>query len=238
MTIAAIVAVRASSRRNGTTGRSAAISGATPWTRALTMAANRKASRCSSLKRAKRARSIVRISRFFSTRSASYARTALLTARAIAAPNDADTTRPLCDSKSPKAEEPMMIPRTVSAPSNAPMTKYRRMIGPTFVISSYSRSRRRQARKSMSSALDPEFLPHEFLKFRGGGARHVDVRETRLREVGLAPALAPEFRRDRADEPGGIDRDLNSPGDRKSTRLNSSHVSISYAVFCLKKKTR
>src|SRR5690606_41304172 len=26
-------------------------------------------------------------------------------------------------------------------------------------------------------------------------------------------------------------------GDRKSTRLNSSHVKISYAVFCLKKKT-
>src|SRR5699024_12219002 len=29
---------------------------------------------------------------------------------------------------------------------------------------------------------------------------------------------------------------LNYGGDRKSTRLNSSHVSISYAVFCLKKK--
>src|SRR5207249_5825010 len=27
-----------------------------------------------------------------------------------------------------------------------------------------------------------------------------------------------------------------TPRDRKSTRLNSSHVSISYAVFCLKKK--
>src|SRR5215469_3297679 len=27
-----------------------------------------------------------------------------------------------------------------------------------------------------------------------------------------------------------------APGDRKSTRLNSSHVEISYAVFCLKKK--
>src|SRR5699024_11864081 len=26
--------------------------------------------------------------------------------------------------------------------------------------------------------------------------------------------------------------------DRKSTRLNSSHVSISYAVFCLKKKSK
>src|SRR3989442_4644007 len=32
---------------------------------------------------------------------------------------------------------------------------------------------------------------------------------------------------------------LSAPasGDRKSTRLNSSHVRISYAVFCLKKKT-
>src|SRR5207253_8890792 len=27
-------------------------------------------------------------------------------------------------------------------------------------------------------------------------------------------------------------------GDRKSTRLNSSHVAISYAVFCLKKKNK
>src|SRR6266446_7233115 len=29
-----------------------------------------------------------------------------------------------------------------------------------------------------------------------------------------------------------------APGDRKSTRLNSSHLVISYAVFCLKKKTK
>src|SRR5437899_5671222 len=28
------------------------------------------------------------------------------------------------------------------------------------------------------------------------------------------------------------------PRDRKSTRLNSSHLGISYAVFCLKKKKR
>src|SRR5699024_12636815 len=33
-----------------------------------------------------------------------------------------------------------------------------------------------------------------------------------------------------------IDPAGNYIGDRKSTRLNSSHVSISYAVFCLKKK--
>src|SRR5690554_7474663 len=30
----------------------------------------------------------------------------------------------------------------------------------------------------------------------------------------------------------------SDPEDRKSTRLNSSHVRISYAVFCLKKKTK
>src|SRR5690554_7773714 len=30
--------------------------------------------------------------------------------------------------------------------------------------------------------------------------------------------------------------DVQLNGDRKSTRLNSSHVRISYAVFCLKKK--
>src|SRR5690554_7035727 len=31
-------------------------------------------------------------------------------------------------------------------------------------------------------------------------------------------------------------RCCHAPKDRKSTRLNSSHVRISYAVFCLKKK--
>src|SRR5690625_6492145 len=36
---------------------------------------------------------------------------------------------------------------------------------------------------------------------------------------------------------GGKDAQENrSGGDRKSTRLNSSHVASSYAVFCLKKK--
>src|SRR5690606_41702735 len=31
---------------------------------------------------------------------------------------------------------------------------------------------------------------------------------------------------------------VGAEGDRKSTRLNSSHVKISYAVFCLKKKKK
>src|SRR5690606_41390616 len=36
-------------------------------------------------------------------------------------------------------------------------------------------------------------------------------------------------------QPGGK---VRATLDRKSTRLNSSHVKISYAVFCLKKKTK
>src|SRR5204863_9735566 len=35
-----------------------------------------------------------------------------------------------------------------------------------------------------------------------------------------------------------IDDHIGEPRDRKSTRLNSSHVEISYAVFCLKKKKK
>src|SRR3712207_8121389 len=34
------------------------------------------------------------------------------------------------------------------------------------------------------------------------------------------------------------DYQMVSTGDRKSTRLNSSHANISYAVFCLKKKKK
>src|SRR5690554_7198852 len=34
------------------------------------------------------------------------------------------------------------------------------------------------------------------------------------------------------------EKGIDIMGDRKSTRLNSSHVRISYAVFCLKKKKK
>src|SRR5690606_40891974 len=51
-----------------------------------------------------------------------------------------------------------------------------------------------------------------------------------------AHVLGPTF-----DVPRGVYRDrVNTVAvkDRKSTRLNSSHVKISYAVFCLKKQKR
>src|SRR4051812_50002857 len=54
-------------------------------------------------------------------------------------------------------------------------------------------------------------------------ARVVEKRHQRYRAV-AAIEMATSARRE------------SSPLDRKSTRLNSSHMSISYAVFCLKKK--
>src|SRR6266508_5956041 len=44
----------------------------------------------------------------------------------------------------------------------------------------------------------------------------------------------PRFASDRAPSRARV----RAPRDRKSTRLNSSHVAISYAVFCLKKKKK
>src|SRR5438876_5621171 len=48
--------------------------------------------------------------------------------------------------------------------------------------------------------------------------------------------LDPRHRRRRPAVRGHDERLLVHRRDRKSTRLNSSHPSISYAVFCLKKK--
>src|SRR2546428_1835105 len=41
-----------------------------------------------------------------------------------------------------------------------------------------------------------------------------------------------------AEDHAHAKRPAAPPADRKSTRLNSSHDQISYAVFCLKKKTK
>src|SRR5438874_10590171 len=54
-------------------------------------------------------------------------------------------------------------------------------------------------------------------------------------DLGLYRALDSPFRSP-AEVVELVDA-LESGTDRKSTRLNSSHVEISYAVFCLKKKT-
>src|SRR5436305_7724303 len=51
-----------------------------------------------------------------------------------------------------------------------------------------------------------------------------------------AAALGPAD--DVADDLAAAAEHTRARGDRKSTRLNSSHVRISYAVFCLKKKNK
>src|SRR5436190_8144892 len=63
---------------------------------------------------------------------------------------------------------------------------------------------------------------------------------TRLRELARARVVAEPERRRNLGEVGDVRGDQlvlrGDAPDRKSTRLNSSHTVISYAVFCLKKK--
>src|SRR5881409_148617 len=87
------------------------------------------------------------------------------------------------------------------------------MIGPTFVISSYSRIRRRQAPRSMSSARDPKFLADGPLESLRGGPGLVEVREARLGEVRLTASFTAEFRRDRLQDLRDVDGDVRSAGD-------------------------
>src|SRR5688572_31236923 len=56
---------------------------------------------------------------------------------------------------------------------------------------------------------------------------NIQVRPRLLRKRGMSPLLPPLVRL--------VGKQPRQ--DRKSTRLNSSHSQISYAVFCLKKKT-
>src|SRR5439155_10748385 len=52
-----------------------------------------------------------------------------------------------------------------------------------------------------------------------------------------APDSSKSHQADRLELPGAaMSREWRAKRCRKSTRLNSSHVAISYAVFCLKKK--
>src|SRR3712207_8012322 len=87
-------------------------------------------------------------------------------------------------------------------------------------------------RRPPRSTLFPYTTLFRSLRHRVHGGDHGQD-EGRGRRVRRAPQRAP---------PGGCPaqprrgRGGRRRGDRKSTRLNSSHANISYAVFCLKKK--
>src|SRR5688572_32468505 len=66
----------------------------------------------------------------------------------------------------------------------------------------------------------------------GAGPHENQVGQAVLRDVAHAARRPPDI---------GVDEEIGllfHRQDRKSTRLNSSHSQISYAVFCLKKKTK
>src|SRR5207249_10388605 len=89
-----------------------------------------------------------------------------------------------------------------------------------FPYTTLFRSRRRGARAAAVQRDAPlSAHAHQDGRRHGGGG------------PGAAPAPAVRPHEVRDVEPG-----VPIFRDRKSTRLNSSHVSISYAVFCLKKK--
>src|SRR5207302_11388421 len=78
-------------------------------------------------------------------------------------------------------------------------------------------------------------FPHHPLQHRRDRRRH--VRPQRPDRLGLLRLVPDQLLRHRPlveRRPAGHQEVEGA--DRKSTRLNSSHVKISYAVFCLKKK--
>src|SRR5690242_21294198 len=58
------------------------------------------------------------------------------------------------------------------------------------------------------------------------------------RVEGQAALRGRDGRHGQGGDQGRRRADADPAEDRKSTRLNSSHMSISYAVFCLKKKNK
>src|SRR5256885_2698750 len=83
--------------------------------------------------------------------------------------------------------------------------------------------------------LDPADRRHRF-------DRGADHETRRRRALAVRPETAAQCRPDQRAQ-NGLDACAPTAGflgrlDRKSTRLNSSHLVISYAVFCLKKKKK
>src|SRR5207253_10445225 len=70
------------------------------------------------------------------------------------------------------------------------------------------------------------------------GESRLEKRAVAMAHSGKQPRIGLDLNATRARAVGATAGQVTElmPLDRKSTRLNSSHVAISYAVFCLKKK--
>src|SRR3712207_8203864 len=80
-------------------------------------------------------------------------------------------------------------------------------------------------------------FPYTTLFRSRASAEPVEVNEAEVHGQRLPAALHSE-KYDRGDDDDADAHDDRVDSDRKSTRLNSSHANISYAVFCLKKKKK
>src|SRR5262245_26496499 len=103
--------------------------------------------------------------------------------------------------------------------------------------------------KSLGGDTRPHHVPHRSSPATGLEAYSCNVHSS----VSLLGSTAAALQSPQRFTPSSLTKNLASPGlstvsprsvlntsasiDRKSTRLNSSHLGISYAVFCLKKTT-
>src|SRR5699024_3641026 len=129
-----------------------------------------------------------------------------------------------------------------------------RMEFPDPVISVAVEPKSKADQEKMSVALgrlaqeDPSFRVHTDEEsgqtiISGMGELHLEILVDRLKRefsvdanIGQPQVAYRETITKSVEAEGKFVRQSGGRGDRKSTRLNSSHVSISYAVFCLKKK--
>src|SRR3712207_8618631 len=93
-------------------------------------------------------------------------------------------------------------------------------------------------RRPPRSTLFPYTTLFRSVNLSGATLLGANLREATLSDANFIGATLYEANLSEADLRGADLSEANLSGvDRKSTRLNSSHANISYAVFCLKKKT-
>src|SRR5207302_7498388 len=92
---------------------------------------------------------------------------------------------------------------------------------------------------TLPTPLTSPLFPYTTL-FRSSGSTCTSPARRRRSQFRSYPQRSPRRTPERQDRRTPSSQSWRTPvltfGDRKSTRLNSSHVKISYAVFCLKKK--
>src|SRR5256885_3805085 len=100
-------------------------------------------------------------------------------------------------------------------------------------------SRRRHTR--LKGDWSSDVCSSDLLLLHAGGGEQTPNRlghDTGVHDLPLDDRVGRDFRRGHLDQLRLVGAVIDHHQDRKSTRLNSSHLVISYAVFCLKKKKR